>query len=272
MFTIGHIVWLIIGIIVVPLSIYLIKKNNISLKQVLFVAGIIAIISEIVKFYSCMTMLEKVTAVYTSSGISYVGTGEYVPFLEYKDFPLELCSIQIFLIWIAYFMKDSDNKTTLLGFMFPTMILGGIVACLLPGPLQDYTTFGLDTFISARMIQFFLYHFMIIIVGFSIARSNEVHFDKKNCMQTIILMSLYCATTLYLNSLLSVAVYEDQQAIGIISLTNLLTTYLNPLGIAVTTKVGWLINIIIDLALGVIGVLLVYYPVLRRNKKQQSNK
>ena len=108
MFTISHLIWIIICITIITIALIYLNKHKPSLKNFLTISCVICFISEMIKFFSTIQLVPS------SDG------SMYYPFIEQQHLPLHLCSLQILLIFYARFAKDSERKEMLLAFMYPT--------------------------------------------------------------------------------------------------------------------------------------------------------
>ena len=142
MFTWRHLMWLVICTGLIYAAVYVYRKKRPELNSVLTVALIIAVISESVKMAGVIELVPS-------------QNGELLlPYLPLNHLPLHFCSIQIILIAVARFMKNEKRRETLLAFMTPTCILGGIMALLMPSIFT--TTISVEkAFTSAVSYQFF---------------------------------------------------------------------------------------------------------------------
>ena len=145
MFTWRHLLWLVIcaGLIFATVRAY--NKKRPGMESVLTTALIIAVLSEIAKMISVIELVPS-------------QNGELMlPYLPLNHLPLHFCSLQIILIAAAKFMKDDRRRETLLAFMAPTCVLGGILALLMPSIFT--TTIPVEkAFTSPVSYQFFLFH------------------------------------------------------------------------------------------------------------------
>ena len=151
MFTLNHFIWLAICLIVIATSVILLRKYKPGLKWVLTVACIVSVVSELVKTFSLMKLIPSAD-----------GT-MYYPYIELENVPFHLCSIQIILIFMTRFMKESSKRTTILAFMYPTTIVGAFAAIMIPTVFTKHVPVE-NAFTHIMAYQFFLYHAHIFIV------------------------------------------------------------------------------------------------------------
>ena len=93
MFTLYHLIWGIISLIIIVVSLYLLNKYKPDINKVLNVVCIGSVISEIVKTLSVIRMVP-------SSDGSMV-----YPYIEMINVPLHLCSIQIVIFFYVRCVK-----------------------------------------------------------------------------------------------------------------------------------------------------------------------
>ena len=91
MFSFYHILWLILCALLITISVVMLKKYRPSLKQVLTIACVVSVCSELIK---TMSMIQIVPS---SDGTMFF------PYLELQHLPLHLCSIQILMIFYCRF-------------------------------------------------------------------------------------------------------------------------------------------------------------------------
>ena len=114
MFSLKHIIILIISLVLI-ISLFIATKKF-SLQKLTKYAFIIGIISEFVKVFFYTIRNEA-------------SLGGYLP---KSDLPLQLCSIQIILLGLVLITKKDNTKRFLYSFMYPTCLVGGIAALLIP--------------------------------------------------------------------------------------------------------------------------------------------
>lgn len=59
MFSVNHFIWLGICLILVVVGLYLLRKYNVPLSTVLTIACVVCVLSELVKLFSSMEMVES---------------------------------------------------------------------------------------------------------------------------------------------------------------------------------------------------------------------
>jgi len=84
--------------------------------------------------------------------------------------PFAMCPFQIFLIFALAFSGSLKKRRPLLSFMYPMLVGGGAVGMLLQ---YTYQFHGLLDFATYR---FFLYHTMLVFLGFYLYMSQPIRF------------------------------------------------------------------------------------------------
>ncbi|MBQ6653947.1 MAG: YwaF family protein [Erysipelotrichaceae bacterium] len=255
MFSIYHIIWLVICLaIVAGFTVYL-KKNKPELKDVLSVCCVVCVLSEIIKVFSMIRMVPS-----SDGSLVY-------PYIELNHMPLHLCSIQILIIFYARFSKKSDFHDSVLAFMYPTTILGAFMALAMPS-IYSTTIRPDQSFTHPMAYQFFLYHTMLIILGLYIYRCGEVEIRPKHYFSTMGIVALMAFLSLYVNSLLASPTYVNGQLVSVDFITNMFFTYRPPINIALTEIWHWYLYLAVITVLAFALVAVFYIPVFRRAKRK----
>lgn len=171
-----HLILLILSAaIVVGLLILSRKIKFEKICRILFYTGIV---SEIVKIFYYTVQNEA-----THGGV-----------LPKTDLPFHLCSIQIIFIAVVNFTKSQKLKRFILSFMFPSCLVGGAAALLLP------TSSSLNG-MWILTAQYFLYHIAIMIFALHICTHKELKLnigDYFNCLKFLVVIMFFA---FYINSL-----------------------------------------------------------------------
>ena len=186
MFTLYHFIWLFISIALVILSLILLKKYKTSLNQLLSIACVGSIFSEIVKTLSVIKF------------VPLEGSNTLTPYIEMSQVPLHLCSFQIILIFYVKFSKNEKLRQIFLSFMYPTCIAGAFLAILLPSIFPD-SVLPENAFIAPHAYQYFLYHAMLIVLGIYIYISGEAKIKPINYFTTVLILISFAFISFYLN-------------------------------------------------------------------------
>ena len=242
MFSVQHVIWAAICLILIVGALYLLKKYRWSLKQALTVACIVAVASEFIKIFSSIELV-----------LSADGTKTF-PYIKMQHLPLHLCSLQILFIFYARFAKEGEKKDAVLAFMYPTCLLGAFFALLLPSiftgtvpsvPLEQ-------AFTKPLAYQFFLFHSMLIVLAVYIPLSGEVRIKGKHYWTTLGMLGVLAVASLYINSMFAYPVYEAGKLISVEYVPNFFFTYETPIGLALTEKWQWCVYLAVlaTLAMG----------------------
>ncbi len=257
MFTLYHLAWGIISLVVISVCLFLLKKYKPELNKVLNIACVGCVISELIKTFSVIKIVP-----------SSDGTLFY-PYIENGHMPLHLCSLQILIIFYVRFTNNEKMRQMFLGFMYPTCTLGAFFALLLP------SIFGADVmpnqaFIKPLAYQFFLYHSMLIILGLYIPQCKEVKLKSKNYVSTITILAIISFLSFYINSALASANYVNEELVSVDYMPNFFFTFLTPIDIPLKEVWHWYIYIAILLVLAIGLIALFYLPVFIRERKERN--
>lgn len=141
---------------------------------------IMSIISELIKIFSNLIQTEAGGTV-----------------LDPADLPFHLCSIQIFFIFaLKFVIKTEESKQKLLGFMAPTMLVGGAIALFIP-------TVGVR-FNKLQVYQYFIFHANIITFAIYVLKERLVNYTWKSFFRNISYLGMVALIATWINSLLSV--------------------------------------------------------------------
>ena len=262
-----HIVFLLITLILMGIAFGLIYGLKPSFKTVFTVACVLCVISEVTKTLSCIEFDWIET--YNASG--EVIRKELVPFISMAHVPLHLCSIQILFIFLVRFLKPSNARTVLVAFMFPTFIIGAILALALPSNLS---------FTNPQSYQYFFYHGMLIVLGVYIMTQKEIIIQPKHYFTTLAILGALAFASIYTNSML--AHYDYDIVTGSFDLqyiTKFFFIMQSPLPnvFVFTEKWHWYLYIVVIVLIAFIFIGLLYLPVFIKalirkiNNKKQSN-
>lgn len=180
MFTLNHFIWLGIVLVLIIGLLFIQKKKNISFDNVMTFMLIMSIVSELIKIFS-----------------NLIETSEGGIVLDPGDLPFHLCSIQIFFIFaVKFLVKTEEGKEKLLGFMAPTMLVGGVLALFIP-------TVGVK-FTKLQVYQFFLFHGCIIAFAIYVLKGRLVNYTWKTFFRNLAYLGIVALIATWINSILSV--------------------------------------------------------------------
>jgi len=251
MFSIYHIIWLVICVAVMIAAIIYFKKQRPQLKDVLTVACIVSIASELIKVFSTIQMVP-----------SSDGTMMY-PYLEVQHLPLHLCSLQILVIFYVRFSNNDKLRDKLLAFMYPTCIVGAVLALMMTS-IFNATIEVTQAFTHPLAYQYFLFHTMLLLLGIYIPMSGEVELDWKHYRSTMAILAVLGFLSIYINSLLAKATYVSGVLQSVDYTPNFFFTYKFPIGIVFTEIWHWYIYIAVIAVAAAAVIGLMYLPFCRK--------
>lgn len=259
MFTVNHLIWFCISIALIVCSLVWLRKNKPSLSQVLIVCCVVCVLSELIKIFSVMKLVPS------SDG------SMYYPYMELQHLPFHLCSIQLFTIFYVTLKKQGMLRDIVLGFMYPTCIMGAFLSLCMPSIFS--TSISIDqAFTHPLAYQFFIYHSMLIVLGIYIKMSGEVDLKAGHYFTTMGLLGFLAVVSLYLNSMFATPVYENGVLQSVEYTTNFFFTYKLPISIAITEIWQWYLYLGVIVVLAIVLVGLFYIPVFKKHYEQSRQK
>lgn len=269
MFTTGHLIWIGISFFISAITLVLLIKTKPDIQKLMLIAFIVALCSEVIKFFSAIEILPLVDLVVKNidgqATIAYEQLGAYTPMLGMEHLPFELCSIQIFFIAYCAFSKNEKRKHFVYALMFPTGTIGAFIAIPLSRITPEFTTVS-AYFTTPRVYEYFIYHALLISLSLYVGLSKEcglVFADFKKALTGLVLLDI---PTFYLNSIFSTQVFQHDILVGVTHKVNYFTSYVNPLGLVLTEKWQWLLYLLIRAVLAVVLITLLYFIVCGRRK------
>lgn len=259
MFSTEHIIWLVVCFVLIGIGMWYLVRKRPPLRQVLSVACIVCIASELIKVLSTLRMVP-----------SSDGTVMY-PYLELSQLPFHLCSMQILFIFYARYAKESSFREKLLAFMYPTCGVGAAFALFIPIILGDTVPVN-QAFAHPLAYQYFLYHVMLILVGMYIPLSGEIQLKPKHYFTTIGFLAVLAFVSLYLNSMFASPTYVNGELISLDYATNFYFTYTPPIDINLTEIGHWYIYMSVILVMALVIIALFYLPVFIKAFKEKRHK
>ena len=177
MFTLGHFVWLFIIFLLVIFALLLTKRVNFNVKKVEFVVVILLILLKVVHLAVSMKELPDGGMVLHQTQLSF-----------------HLCSIMIYSAIAAYFIKNEQLKSVLKSFMVPCMVIGALLALLIP-------TEGIDPS-NLRVWQYMLIHGVLVYYGFYLMIIEKVDLSLKVYFRNLALLVIITLLAMFMNSVL----------------------------------------------------------------------
>ncbi|MBR3532989.1 MAG: YwaF family protein [Clostridiales bacterium] len=261
MFSVNHCIWMFICLVIVVISVLLLKKYRPPLKSVLTWAVIVSMISEAIKIGS----VAKMIPVSSSDSV--------IPYITVNHMPLHICSLMIFLILYARFASDKKKVDSVLTFMYPTCILGGLGAIVFPS-IFSTTISASQAFIHPVAYQTFLYHVMLMVLGIYIKLCGEVPMSRRSFTGSLTAYYMLMLLSVYVNSLLAVPAYENGTVSHLEFAPNFLFTVKSAVPfVNLNSKTGWLIYMLVYALCGVVSFALLFCRELcaTSSKKEQRS-
>ena len=179
MFTLEHIIWIVLCIIFIIAMMMIAKYKNMNLKKAGLVMSIIALISEISKILSNMEESMK-------GGMH----------LEPGSLPFHLCSLMIFAVIYITFAKENKFKKLLINFTSVMGVLGSFCAIMIPTNGTSFT--------SILAYQCFVYHAGLLWFSLYLIVSKNATFTFKTMLQNMLMLLILVIFNISVNSALSV--------------------------------------------------------------------
>ena len=274
MFSKGHLIWIGISFFLIAAGGLFCARKRPPLRSVFTVCFVLGLVSEVIKFFSASTIIPMVDPVIAEKGgetlLQWVPTGEYTPYLAMEHLPMELCSLFLLFLFLCLTIKEGPWKRGLYAVMFASGTLGGTMGVIMSSIAGDFETTG-AFLTSVRAWQFFLFHSMIIVCSLYIAASGESGLsfsDWKKALAGLVMLDI---PTFYLNSIFTSVIYEHDRVVGAVHRINFFSSYVNPLGLALTEKWQWILYLIIRCAMASGLIILLFLLLLRKKKEDQRD-
>lgn len=259
MFSMQHIIWIVICILIICISMYFLLKYKPSMKNVLTIACILRVIGDMVKVFSTIEMVPN-----TLNGLM-------VPYLKLQYLPLHLCGLQIVFMFYARFTKNEKGRQWILAFMYPTCMIGGFISLLIPSIFTDSITV-MQAFTHPLSYQFFLYHTMLVIIGLYIPLSKEVKLNTKSYLSTLAILFSIAYLAIYVNSMCAVPVFDGKKVVAVNYITDFFCLSYTPIGIPLNTINEWFLYLIILSLIAIVLIGIFYVPYFIKDYKCWKNK
>lgn len=267
MYTLGHIIFIAISILIVASIVFVCTKNKWHIDNIIKVCLILAMFCEIVKIFSVIDIFPIVDSYIENGEIVYKETGKYYPYIEVAHLPFELCSLQTIFMFLYLIVKNELWKKRIYSFIYGTALIGGVLAVLISYVAVGRDTVG-DFLLSVRVWEFYIYHSIIIAVAILMSCNNKYNLRFHDFKWTCILILILDIISFYVNSIFSLPVYKNGQLIGLSNSVNFFSSYNNPLGIPITNKYQYLLYILIRFLAALFLIIVVYLPFLKREKNK----
>ncbi len=257
MFTTNHYIWLAICAVLIGGGLLLLNKHKPSLRSVLNLACVGAVLSELIKVFSSIRLIP------TADG------SMMFPYLELEHLPFHLCSLQIILIFYVRFAKPSKFRDMVLAFMYPSCAIGAAFALALPSIFPSSIDIS-QAFTHPLAYQYFLYHVMLILLGAYILMSDQVDLRPKHYWTTVGMLGVMAFISFYLNSMFATPVYQNGKVVYVENTTNFLFTYEPPIDVVFTELWHWFVYVAVIAALALLLIAVYYIPIFRRARKKTA--
>ena len=254
MFGVYHFIWLGICALLAALAAAYLRRHKPPLRRVLGWACAGCVVSEVVKILSVIELVPSADG------------SRFYPYLELAHLPFHLCSAQIALIFYARYAKDGPARTAVLAFMYPSCLIGALMAIVIATTFGSSADFA-EAFLRPLTYQYFLYHTMLVVLGLYIPLSREVELRPRHYLSTMAIVVAAGFVSFYLNSAFAVPVYSAGELLSVEYTTNFLYTFAPPVDfIRLTEPWHWYVYVLALGALAALLVALLYIPVFRRAK------
>lgn len=267
----GHIAFICISFVLIAVGLMLVRRRQPTIDELIRVCLPIALVGEAVKLFTTIEIVPVVDAVIVNGQIGFRETGAFSPYLKAEHLPFELCSLQMVFMFLALVVKDPVWRHRLHAVMYGTALIGGLLALFLSSIAPEFETAG-DFLTSPRAWEFFLYHSMIIVLALSIALDRECDLRLGDLKWMVCACVILDFASLYMNSMLSVPVFQDGELRGLSYAVNFFSSYDDPLGITLATKSQYLLYFVARYVIGSVFILLVFLPFVRRGRRSDIRK
>ncbi|MBR4314177.1 MAG: YwaF family protein [Lachnospiraceae bacterium] len=265
MFGKAHIIFIIISFLFIFLGVNICEKKKIPVEKVLWVCFFISLASELLKILMVIELVPLVTLVVENGNIVYKSAGKFCPYIETHHIPFQLCSFQIIFLFLARVVKNKEWKRRVYSLIYSTALIGGILAIFLSDIIPFYKSAS-EFLLSARAWEFYLYHSMLVVIALVIARDKKCGIKFTDAKWTCIIVFILDICSFYMNSMLSVPVYVNEELVGITHSVNFFNSYENNIGLNVTTKNEYFVYLLIRFVVVLLFIIITYLPFLKRKK------
>lgn len=178
MFTTTHFIWLGVFALLIAIALILLKKFNV---KHIIVQRVVCVLLVILKlFHISLSMIE-------------VEGGGYV--LDQTQLSFHLCSIMIYANVLINVIKNEKIIKTLKTFMVPAMMIGALMAMLIP-------TAGVDPSVP-RVWEYMLCHAVMVFYGIYLMAIEKVDLSFKAYLTNLKILVLIVAVAFLMNSILA---------------------------------------------------------------------
>ena len=107
---------------------------------------------------------------------------------------------------------------------------------------------------------------MLVVIALVIARDKKCGIKFTDAKWTCIIVFILDICSFYMNSMLSVPVYVNEELVGITHSVNFFNSYENNIGLNVTTKNEYFVYLLIRFVVVLLFIIITYLPFLKRKK------
>ena len=177
MFTLDHFIWL--GIIALVITSFLIAIKKLSVSQRIVTKTVLFLLIVLKLFHLSLSM--KASA-----------DGGLV--IDQTQLSFHLCSIMIYFVILINVIKNEKTIQTLKSFMVPCMMIGALMALLIP-------TEGVSVFVP-RVWQYMLIHGVLVFYGLYLMLIEKVDLTFKAYLSNLKLLLIVVVLAFVMNSVL----------------------------------------------------------------------
>lgn len=219
MFTLDHILWLVIAAAMVTLLTFFSVKKKWSFKKVITIMAIIAVASELFKITTHMFPVVRSDFLGPDGDVEGYKNAMY---LLPKSLPFHLCSILIFFIFFLALSKNENLIEKVKTFCVPVFVVAGALALIINtsfgGDIKAFESFtgelhileefkngGGDLALSRYLAtfsayQYFPYHAGILWVGLYLIITKQVKFGFKEWLRNDVILLALLVFAIWINA------------------------------------------------------------------------
>lgn len=255
MFSLNHIIWIIICSVISVVGVIYTKKIKPSFKTMVNICFAIGIISEIIKIFSVIEL------------VPIEGGNGFYPYLETRYLPFHLCSLQIILFaYLKIYGRNNETTYNIISFMYPCCVIGGILAIIIPSIFNTSISVN-QAFTHPLAYQTFLYHTMLIVFGIYLLDNDEMRLKTDGYKKALITIFVLGFVAININSVFTTPIYENNRLLAVSGTTNFFFTAVPPIPIAITSKWQWTLYIFVITLLAILLIGVIYLPIYLRERK-----
>ena len=224
-----HLTFTFVGIALCILAAYLLRRSGDKANKIVLVSvGAFLMITEVYKqlFY-----------------YYYIGNGSY----QWWIFPFQLCSVPMYLCVIAPFLKKGRIQIGMYNFMTTFNLLGGLMAFIEPsGIVHEYWTLTIHAF---------LWHMLLIFVGFYLIASGRFAKTKKDYLYAVMTFLCLCVVAFIINLIFWKVSAGDINMFYVGPRNSPLLIFET-----ISEKLGWYVSTVLYIPTVCLGAFLIYLP------------